>query len=169
MLIHSASQLLTLSGGPQRGPDLGCLDIIPDGAVLIRDGLIAATGPTDELCRRYSNEEMFDVGGRVVMPGFIDPHTHLIWAGDRAAEFEMRLEGKTYLEILAAGGGILSTVRNTRQASVEDLLRETRPRMWDMLRRGTTTAEAKTGYGLETGAELRMLEALLRLDAEGPL
>ncbi len=169
MLIHSASQLLPLAGGPQRGPDLGRLGIIPGGAVLIRDGLIAATGLTDELRRRYPDEELLDAHGRVVLPGFIDPHTHLIWAGDRAAEFEMRLEGKTYLEILAAGGGILSTVRHTRQASVQELLAETRPRLWDMLRHGTTTAEAKTGYGLETAAELRMLEALLRLDAEGPL
>ena len=169
MLIHSASQLLTLSGGPQRGTDLGRLGIIPDGAVLIRDGLIAATGATDELRRRYPDEELLDAGGQVVLPGFVDPHTHLIWAGDRAAEFELRLEGKTYLEILAAGGGILSTVRGTRQASVDDLLAETRPRAWDMLKHGTTTAEAKTGYGLETAAELRMLEALLRLDAEGPL
>ena len=169
MLLHSASQLLTLSGGPQRGFDLGRLGIIPDGAVLIRDGLIAAIGSTEELRRRYPDEELLDAGGRVVLPGFVDPHTHLIWAGDRAAEFELRLEGKSYLEILAAGGGILSTVRRTRQASVEDLLRETRPRAWDMLKHGTTTAEAKTGYGLETAAELRMLDALLRLDAEGPL
>lgn len=169
MLIHSASQLLTLTGGPQRGFDLGRLGIIPDGAVLIRDGLIAATGPSADLLRRYPDEEMLDARGRVVMPGFVDPHTHLIWAGDRAAEFEMRLEGKTYLEILAAGGGILSTVRNTRQASVDQLLVETRPRTWDMLSHGTTTAEAKTGYDLQTAAELRMLEALLRLDAEGPL
>ena len=169
MLIHSASQLLTLSGGPQRGQELGRLGMIPDGAVLIRDGLIAEIGSSDELRQRYPDEEMLDAGGKVVMPGFVDPHTHLIWAGDRAAEFEMRLEGKSYLEILAAGGGILSTVRHTRQASVEDLLEETRPRAWEMLQHGTTTAEAKTGYGLETAAELRMLEALLRLEAEGPL
>jgi imidazolonepropionase len=169
MLLHSASQLLTLSGSPQRGTDLGRLGILPDGAVLIRDGLVVATGVTEELRRRYPDEEMLDAGGRVVLPGFVDPHTHLIWAGDRAAEFEMRLEGKTYLEILAAGGGILSTVNRTRQASVEELLAETRPRLWNMLRHGTTTAEAKTGYGLEAAAELRMLDALLRLDAEGPL
>jgi len=169
MLLHSASQLLTLSGGPQRGFELGWLGIIPDGAVLVRDGLIEATGSSEELRHRYPDEDMLDAGGRVVMPGFVDPHTHLIWSGDRAAEFEMRLEGNTYLEILAAGGGILSTVRNTRQASVASLLAETRSRAWDMLRHGTTTAEAKTGYGLETATELRMLEALLKLDAEGPL
>jgi imidazolonepropionase len=102
------------------------------------------------------------------MPGFVDPHTHVIWAGDRAAEFEMRLEGKTYLEILAAGGGILSTVRATRSASIETLINETRPRLQSLLALGTTTIEVKTGYGLDTLTELRMLEALLILDDAGP-
>lgn len=169
MLVHSASQLLTLAGGPQRGRALGSLGIIPDGAVLIRDGVIAAVGLSRELLAAYPSEEKLDTRGRVVMPGFVDPHTHAIWVGDRAAEFEMRLEGKTYLEILAAGGGILSTVRATRQASLETLLEETRPRLWTMLEHGTTTAEVKTGYGLETETELRLLEALVKLDAEGPL
>jgi imidazolonepropionase len=169
MLLHSASQLLTITGAPQRGRDLGRLGIIPDGAVLIRDGKILVLGTTDDLRQAYPHEETLDAGGHVVMPGFVDPHTHLLWVGDRAAEFEMRLEGKTYLEILAAGGGILSTVRLTRQAPLELLLDETRPRLQDMLAHGTTTAEAKTGYGLQTETELRMLQALLLLDAEGPL
>jgi len=169
MLVHSASQLLALSGGPQRGGDLGRLGIIPDGALLIRDGIIAAVGASQELRQAYPGEETLDAHGRVVMPGFVDPHTHAIWAGDRAAEFEMRLQGKTYLEILAAGGGILSTVRATRQSSLRDLIEETRPRLWTMLEHGTTTAEVKTGYGLETGTELRLLQALLTLDAEGPV
>jgi len=169
MLIHSASQLLTIAGPPQRGAALGRLGIIPYGAVLIRDGVIEAVGTTAELRSSYPHEESLDAGGHVVMPGFVDPHTHLLWVGDRAAEFEMRLEGKTYLEILAAGGGILSTVRLTRQASLHMLLDETRPRLRDMLAHGTTTAEAKTGYGLQTETELLMLQALLLLDAEGPL
>ncbi len=169
MLFHSASQLLTLAGGPQRGGDLGNLGIIPDGAVLIQGETIAAVGPSDELRARYPHELAVSAAGRVVMPGFVDPHTHLVWAGDRAAEFEMRLQGKTYLEILAAGGGILSTVRATREASREDLLAQTRSRMHSLLRHGTTTAEAKTGYGLETAAELAQLAALYGLDAEGPL
>jgi imidazolonepropionase len=169
MLIHSASQLLTLSGGPQRGKDLGQLGIIDNGALLIRAGKIAALGDSKKLLWDFPDEDRLDAGGRVVMPGFVDPHTHLIWEGDRAAEFESRLEGKTYLEILAAGGGILSTVRATRAASLDQLVEHTRPRIWDMLRYGTTTAEAKTGYGLETSTELRMLEALLRLNADGPL
>jgi imidazolonepropionase len=169
MLIHSAAQLLTLAGGPQRGSHLGSLGILEDGAVLVKNGSIAAVGSSRELRAAFPTEPAIDASGRVVMPGFVDPHTHLVWAGDRAAEFELRLQGKTYLEIMAAGGGIVSTVRATRQASPDDLLAQTRARAQRMLRHGTTTAEAKTGYGLETAAELRQLEALLRLDAEGPL
>ncbi len=169
MLIHSAQQLLTLAGGPQRGKDLGRLEIIPDGAVLIQDEKIAAIGKTDELRLAYPNEPALDASGKVVMPGFVDPHTHAIWAGDRSAEFELRLEGKTYMEILAAGGGILASVRAARTCTLETLLNETRPRLNSMFAYGTTTAEVKTGYGLRTAAELRMLQALLILDKEGPL
>ena len=125
MLIHSASQLLTLAGGPQRGADLGRLGIIEDGAVLLEGEQIAAVGTTAELRAAYPQAPALDAGGKVVMPGFVDPHTHAIWAGDRAAEFELRLQGKTYLEILAAGGGILSTVRAVRTSSLERLMAET--------------------------------------------
>jgi len=169
MLIHSASQLLTITGGPQQGRDLGHLGLITDGAVVIHDGEIAALGSTQEMLGAYPHEERLDARDCVLMPGFVDPHTHVIWSGDRAAEFEMRLEGKTYLEILASGGGILSTVRATRIASTEILIKETRPRLQSMLAHGTTTAEAKTGYGLETETELRMLQALIDLDEEGPI
>jgi imidazolonepropionase len=169
MLIHNASQLLTLAGGPQRGRELGRLGLIPDGAVLIQDEKIIAVGETRELRAAYPKEPDLDAGGKVVMPGFIDPHTHAIWAGDRSAEFELRLQGKSYLEILAEGGGILSTVRASRTGSLEKLMLETRPRLWSMFTCGTTTAEVKTGYGLRTAAELRMLQALLALDKEGPL
>jgi imidazolonepropionase len=169
MLIHSASQLITLTGGPQRGHQLGQLGLIPDAAILIEKEEIVAVGDSEQLRAEHPDEPRLDAGGRVVMPGFVDPHTHLIWAGDRAGEFEMRLEVKTYLEILAAGGGILSTVNATRQASLDTLIAETRPRMQSMLEHGTTTAEAKTGYGLETETELRMLEALFRLDEQNPL
>lgn len=168
MLIHSASQLLTLIGGPQRGSNLGRLGIIQDGAVLTEGEKILAVGPSQELCAAYPNEPLLDATGQVVMPGFVDPHTHAIWAGDRAAEFEMRLQGASYLEIMAAGGGILSTVRATREASLEVLMEETRSRLRSMYNHGTTTVETKTGYGLDSSTELRMLEALLALDAEGP-
>ncbi len=169
MLIHSAAQLLTLAGGPQRGSELGRLGIIPDGAVLIRGETVEAVGTSEELRAAYPNEPMLDARGSVVMPGFVDPHTHLVWAGDRAAEFEMRLQGKTYLEIMAAGGGIVSTVRATRNAAPEELLEQTRARAETIFRGGTTTVEAKTGYGLDTASELRQLETLLRLDELGPV
>jgi imidazolonepropionase len=168
MLIHSASQLLTLAGGPQRGQALGTLNIIEDGAVLVRDERIAAVGKTVDLRYAYPDEPSLDASGCVVLPGFVDPHTHIVWAGDRAAEFEMKMGGMHYLDILAAGGGIISTVRRTREASLETLLDETRPRLARMFAHGTTTLEAKTGYGLQTETELKLLAALLMLDAEGP-
>ena len=169
MLIHSASQLITLAGGVQRGNTLGRLDIIENGAVLLRGETIEVVGDTLDLLNKYPHEETLDAKGKVVMPGFVDPHTHLVWAGDRAAEFEMRLQGKTYMEIMNAGGGITSTVRATRIASPEELLAQTRQRALGMFRLGTTTAEAKSGYGLELSTELTQLELLLKLDEEGPL
>jgi len=169
MLIHSASQLLTLSGGPQRGKKLGTLNIIENGAVVFRNEKIVAVGKTDELRAAYPDEPTLDAGGCVLMPGFVDPHTHLIWAGDRANEFELKMSGVPYLDILANGGGIISTVKATRIASMETLIAQTRPRLLRMFANGTTTAEAKTGYGLQTATELRLLKALLSLDDESPL
>jgi len=169
MLIHSSSQLLTLAGGPQRGNALGTLGIIEDGSVVIRDEKIVAVGTTDELRASYPDEPTLDAGHCVLMPGFVDPHTHVIWGGDRANEFEMKMGGAEYLDILAAGGGIISTVRATRTASIESLIAQTRPRLLRMFRNGTTTVEAKTGYGLQTATELRLLKALLTLDDETPL
>jgi len=169
MLIHSSSQLLTLAGGPQRGHALGSLGIIENGAVVIRDEKIVAVGTTAELKASYSGEPTLDAGNCVLMPGFVDPHTHVIWGGDRANEFEMKMGGKPYLEILAEGGGIISTVKQTRIASIESLMAQTRPRLLRMFRHGTTTVEAKTGYGLQTATELRLLKALLALDDESLL
>ncbi len=167
LLIHSASQLLTLSGGTQRGAALGALHLIEDGAVAITGDWIIAVGASSDLRAAFAPRSTLDASRKVVMPGFVDPHTHLIWAGDRASEFEMRLAGKSYMEIMNAGGGIMSTVRQTRAASVDQLVDEARPRLQRMLAHGTTTVEAKSGYGLETQAELRSLEAIARLDAEG--
>lgn len=169
MLIHSSSQLLTLAGGPQRGSSLGTLGIIENGAVLVREEKIVAVGTTSELKASYPNEPGLDAGNCVLLPGFVDPHTHVIWAGDRAHEFEMKMAGKPYLEILAEGGGILSTVKQTRTASIEALMAQTRPRLLRMFRNGTTTIEAKTGYGLQTATELRLLKALLALEEENLL
>jgi imidazolonepropionase len=169
MLIHSASQLITLAGSPQRGRDLGRLGIIPNGAVLIRDGVIIETGTTLDLLNKYPDEERLDADGKAMLPGFVDAHTHLVWASDRAAEFEMRLQGKSYMEIMTAGGGIASTVKATRAADHETLLHETRARANAMFSYGTTTAETKTGYGLELKTELAQMAVLLQLDHEGPL
>src|SRR5512141_329481 len=169
MLIHSSSQLLTLAGGPQRGHALGTLGIIENGAVVIRDERIVAVGTTAELRASYPDEPRLDANGCVLMPGFVDPHTHVIWGGDRANEFEMKMAGAKYLDILAAGGGIISTVRATRTASIEALIAQTRPRLLRMFAHGTTTVAAKTGYGLQTATELRLLKALLTLDDESPL
>ncbi len=169
MLIHNISQLLTLAGGAQRGSALGSLSIQSAAAVLVRGGVIETIAAESTLLAAFPNEPRFDAGGRVVMPALVDPHTHLVWAGDRAAEFELRLQGKTYQEIAAAGGGIRSTVRATRAASVAQLKAQARPRIEAMLRHGTATAEAKTGYALQHPGELNQLQALLELDREGPL
>lgn len=166
MLIHSASQVLTLEGGPQRGEKLGDLGLIPEGAVLFRAGKILDAGPSPEMIKKYPAEEKWDARGRVLLPGFVDPHTHVVWAGDRAEEFESRLAGKSYLDILEAGGGILSTVRATRQASFESLKEQTRSRVQTMFAHGTTTLEAKSGYGLDEITEHKMLRVLLELDQE---
>lgn len=169
MLIHNISQLLTLAGGAQRGSALGSLGIQTGAAVLVRGGIIEMIAAEPMLLAGFPDEPRFDAGGQVVMPALVDPHTHLVWAGDRAAEFELRLQGKTYQEIAAAGGGIRSTVRATRAASVAELKAQARPRIEAMLRHGTATAEAKTGYALQHPGELNQLQALLELDREGPL
>lgn len=168
-IIHHASQLITLRGGPRRGNHLSDLAIIEQGAVLFRNGLIEQVGTSEELLQAYPNEERIDADNRVVMPGFVDPHTHVAWAGDRSHEFTLRQLGKPYMEILAAGGGILSTVNATRNTSLFDLMEQTRRRTARMFSYGTTTAEVKTGYGLDSTTELRQLEVIVKLNAEGPL
>ena len=164
LLIHSAAQLLTLAGGPQRGAELGRLGIIEDGALAIADGRVIAVGPTDELRRRHRSRREIDAAGHVVLPGFVDAHTHVVWMGDRAAEFELRLRGASYMEIMAAGGGIASTVRLTRQSSIEELmlaaaappgaharLRHDDSRGQDRLRAGDRSRAAPAGGGLAAG------------------
>jgi len=172
LLITHASQLLAIPShdlGPQRGDRLGDLAIIAGGALAVSDGSIVDLGPTADLVVKHQAAQTIDAGGRVVMPGFVDPHTHVVFAGDRASEFEQRIAGATYMEIMNAGGGIMSTVRATRAASLDELIDQTRARLDRMLAHGTTTAEAKTGYGLELAAELKMLDAIARLDAEHPI
>ena len=164
IIFHNISQLITVAGGPQRGLQLGKLGIIEQGAIVCDGETILAVGRDGDILERYPNAERVDLSGRAVVPGFVDPHTHLIWAGDRANEFEMRLQGKSYMEIMAAGGGILATLTATRKASLEQLVEEARSRVDIAFAHGTTTIEAKTGYGLDIETELRQLEAILELD-----
>lgn len=170
LLVYNAAQVLTVAspGGPKRGSAMGELGIVPGGAVAVRDGRVLSVGFTAALREQVQAAQTFDADGRVVMPGFVDPHTHLVWAGERADEFEMRVAGANYMEIMARGGGIMSTVRHTRAARVDDLIIQTRPRLARMLAHGTTTVEIKTGYGLNTADELKQLAAICRLQAGTP-
>jgi imidazolonepropionase len=171
-LIHNASQVCVvpaIEGGPQRGDALGTLGIVEGGAVAVRDGLIVAVGQSDSIQAQYHARQQIDAAGSAVVPGLVDPHTHLVWAGERAAEFEMRVAGATYMEIMAAGGGINHTVQQVRAASLDQLLAETTARLDRMLGLGTTTVEIKTGYGLDIDSELKQLDAIYRLDAAHPI
>src|SRR5919109_1300342 len=172
LLIEHAAQLITIAspGGPKRGAAMRELGIIADGALAIAGGRIIAAGPTGAVRAQAPNPtRRIDARGKAVLPGFVDAHTHAVFAGDRVDEFERRLQGATYLEIMAAGGGIMSTVRATRAASEEQLAAESAARLGKMLAHGTTTAEAKSGYGLTTADELKMLGAIDRLNAAQPL
>ena len=169
-LIHSATQLVTCaSDHPKRGAEMTDLGLIEGGAVAVDDGFIIDVGSSAELGSRYQPRTTINANGKVVCPGFVDAHTHVVYAGDRAAEFEMRIRGATYQEIAAAGGGILSTVQQVRDAMVGQLVAETRPRLDAMLRLGTTVVEVKTGYGLDLDSELHMLQAIEQLDITQPM
>ena len=172
LLITGCSQLLTLKGPtPRRGRLLAELGLIRDGALLVRDDRIAAVGPRRriERTREARRAEKLDVGGRVVLPGFVDSHTHLIFPASRANEYERRIAGESYERIARSGGGIRATVQKLRRASPETL----RERALEALRRfaahGTTTLEAKTGYGLDWKSELKTLEILHELHQRQPL
>jgi len=171
LLIVHAGQLLTLAGsgpeeGPRRGAALDHLGLIRDGAVAVTDGLIVQVGPTPDVLDDVPKAaEVVDAAGRVVLPGFVDAHTHLLFAGSRAEEFELRLRGATYQEIAARGGGILHTVAQTRLMSESALVDVGLARLNRLLAHGTTTVEAKSGYGLSTEEELKLLRALHRLNA----
>ena len=170
LLIHSAAQVVTCAANaPKRGAAMQDVGIISDGAAVVKDGRILAIGPTESIRERYSAGQTVNASGKVVCPGFVDPHTHVVYAGDRLGEFEQRIRGASYMEIMAAGGGIVSTMRATRAASVDELVAATLPRLEQMLRLGTTTAEVKTGYGLDLASELKMLEAIAALDLAQPI
>lgn len=172
LAVINCSQLVTLAGAhrPRTGADLRQLAIIEDGALLVRDEVIEAVGRRREIESLISGDcEVVDARRRVVMPGFVDAHTHPVFAGIRANEFEQRATGATYREIAARGGGIRSTVRVTRNASQSDLVKAGRRYADWFLRSGTTTIEAKSGYGLTLEDELKILRAIKQLDEETPL
>ena len=172
LAVLGCRQLVTLAGParPRVGPEMSELAIIPDGAMIVREGVIERCGSQAEIEPLITGAyEVVDAGGRIVMPGFVDAHTHLVFAGNRANELEMRAGGASYEEIASAGGGIMSTVRATRAATVDDLFAQScRHAEW-MLRAGTTTAEAKSGYGLSLDAELKILQVIRRIDEETPM
>ena len=164
--VLGCSQLVTLQGPPRPriGRELRDLAIIPDGAMLIENDRIVRVGPRAELAPLIDPHcEVIDAGQRVVVPGFVDVHTHPVFAGNRAAEFEQRAEGATYAEIAAAGGGIRSTVRQTRAATEDDLLAAAQKHVRWFLQNGTTTIEAKSGYGLTLEDESKLLRVIARV------
>jgi imidazolonepropionase len=171
ILIHNIGQLVTCTspGGPKRGTAMSDVGIIANGAVAVVDGKIAAVGLNDEILSQFDEANTIDAGGNVVCPGFVDPHTHIVFAGNRLDEFELKIKGAEYLEILAAGGGIISTVRNTRKASEDELVDGALRRLDKMLRCGTTACEIKTGYGLDTKTELKMLRVIAELARTHPI
>ncbi|MHA1931042.1 MAG: imidazolonepropionase [Promethearchaeota archaeon] len=172
LVIYGASELVTMNstyGAPRIGEDMSNLAIINDGAIAIKDDRIIFTGTTDELTSKYNIDKIetqIDASNKLVTPGFVDPHTHIIFDGTRENELAMKLEGKSYIDILNEGGGILKTVRDTRKASIEKLILNGKKILDQMLSYGTTTIETKSGYGLTTESEIKILRVIETLNAE---
>jgi imidazolonepropionase len=171
LVIRSAAQLVRVARRGElvkRGPAMQDVAVIEDGALVARDGKIDWVGPSAELPPVPSDAEVIDASGQTVLPGFIDSHTHLVFAGSREDEFDQRLQGVSYQEIAARGGGIHSTVRFVRNASKEQLKALARRRLQRLLRFGVTTVEIKSGYGLRLADELKCLEVIAELNTDGP-
>src|SRR5436190_20897662 len=168
LAVLHASQVVTLTGPkrPRIGAEMSELAIIREGGMLVRDGKIESVGPSDEMEKNVGDAEVVDARGRSVMPGFVDAHTHLVFAGNRLNDFERRARGETYEQIAKAGGGIWSTVQKTRAASEADLVALAGKHANWFLRCGTTTAEAKSGYGLTIEDELKLLRVMRQLKQE---
>ena len=165
LVVHDASQVATPTASEQ-------LETIRNGAIAVEDGTVAAVGPTDRVVQEYPPENAtnsIDASGKTVLPGFVDPHTHAVFAGDRADEFTAKLGGADYQDILAEGGGILRTVQATREASFDQLVGNVLDHLDVMLATGTTTVEVKSGYGLNVETEVKMLEAIAEADDRHPI
>lgn len=171
IFIRNASQLVTLQGSsdaPRVKGAMSELGIIENGSVWIEEGVIQAVGTDIELFEKYAGRideaEVVDASGKLVTPGLVDPHTHVVFAGSRENEFNMRLQGATYMEIMNSGGGIYATTRRTQSATQEELFQESYERLNQFLRHGVTTVEAKSGYGMEWETELKQLEVAKQLN-----
>lgn len=170
LLIVNAAQVVTCAGHrqPPAGAALARIGAIEGGFVAVREGRILAVGPMADLPAGARATQVIDARGKAVLPGFVDCHTHIVYAGDRTGEFQLRIRGATYVEIARAGGGILATVRATRAASTADLVQAARQRLNRMLLSGTTTVEIKSGYALDIAGELKMLAAIAELARTHP-
>ncbi|OQY59682.1 MAG: imidazolonepropionase [Desulfobacteraceae bacterium 4572_88] len=185
VLIKNASQLVTCSGfGAKQGKEMSDLHVITDGAVFIEKGIIRTVGKTEDVLASFSENIMtrfhkngfhetgtliIEAGGKTVLPGFVDSHTHFVFGGYRAEEFSRRLRGDSYMDIMRHGGGILSTVRETRKADRTELTESGKKRLDAMLSLGVTTVEGKSGYGLDNDTEIRQLEVMRTLNDEHPV
>ena len=167
ILIKNAKELITLKGpnSPRTKKQMSNLSIINNGDLAIKDRIIFDVGKN----LKYKSEEIINATGKTVMPGFVDPHTHLVFAGSREFELDMKLKGLSYVDILKKGGGIFYTVKQTRKSTSEKLLKESKQRLDKMLSYGTTTCEAKSGYGLDTKTELKILSVQKKLNSIHPV
>ncbi|MBD3308967.1 amidohydrolase family protein, partial [candidate division KSB3 bacterium] len=172
LIIKNAAEVVTCSGSRAKcGREMSELGVIPNGTVVIEQGIIRAVGTAQEVLADFDQTryEVIDAAGKAVLPGFVDSHTHFVFGGYRAEEFSWRLRGDSYMEIMERGGGILSTVQATREASREELLASGRKRLDSMLAFGVTTVEGKSGYGLDDATEIKQLEVMQALDREHPI
>ena len=171
LIVKTKGQLVTCAsfGKPKRGAAMRDVGIIEGGAVAATNGKIVAVGKSENVLAQYQAEKTLDAGNLAVTPAFVDPHTHIVYAGNRLDEFEQKISGADYLEILAAGGGIISTVNKTRETGFDELLLQSRKRLDKMFSCGTGTVEIKTGYGLDAETELKMLDVIAELDRMHPI
>ncbi|MDF2546652.1 MAG: imidazolonepropionase [Anaerosolibacter sp.] len=172
VLIKNAAELVTCSGfHGKKGQEMNDLHVIPNGAVVIEEGVIKAVGTTEEILKNYqeTDYDVIDAAGKAVLPGFVDSHTHFVFGGYRAEEFSWRLRGDSYMEIMERGGGIINSVRATAEATKEELHRAGKKRLDSMLSFGVTTVEGKSGYGLDYDTEIKQLEVMDALDQEHPM
>ncbi|WZL73808.1 imidazolonepropionase [Clostridiaceae bacterium 35-E11] len=172
MIIKNAAQVVTCSGSSAKfGKDMSELHVIEKGAIIIEDGIIQAVGKTEEILKDVdeSKYEVIDAAGKAVLPGFVDSHTHFVFGGYREEEFNWRLRGDSYMEIMERGGGIINSVEGTKNASKEELIALGKKRLNSILSFGVTTVEGKSGYGLDYDTEIKQLEVMAELDKSHPL